>query len=81
VPSPASAGWRRRYLRRNRHRLRPPGTESDSDAIGWCDARWIYLGIDAFRTEIACGTATGLAVKLLGDAGLLVSFSRPAAPG
>lgn len=37
-----------------------------------CDARWIYLGIGAFRTEIAPGMPAGLAVKLLGDAGLLI---------
>ncbi len=60
------------YLRRNRHRLCPPGAEPDPDAIGWCDARWIYLGIEALRTEIADGMPANLAVKLLGDAGLLV---------
>ena len=60
------------YLRRNRHRLCPPGAEPDPDAIGWCDERWIYLGIEAFRTEIASGMPAGLAVKLLGDAGFLV---------
>jgi len=60
------------YLRRNRHRLCPPGAEPDPDAIGWCDERWIYLGIDAFRMDIASGMPAGLAVKLLGDAGLLV---------
>ncbi len=60
------------YLRHNRHRLCPAGGEPDPDAIGWCDARWIYLGIEAFRTEIASGMPAGLAVKLLADAGLLV---------
>ncbi|GLK63696.1 hypothetical protein [Paracoccus kondratievae] len=60
------------YLRSNRHRLFSPGTEPDPDAIGWCDTRWIYLGINAFRTEIASGMPAGLAVKLLNDAGLLV---------
>lgn len=60
------------YLRRNRHRLCPTGAEPDPDAIGWCDARWIYLGIEAFRTDIAAGMPDGLAVKLLNDAGLLV---------
>nr|WP_138918373.1 DUF927 domain-containing protein [Paracoccus sp. TRP] len=60
------------YLRRNRHRLCPPGAEPDPDAIGWGDERWIYLGIDAFRMDIASGMPAGLAVKLLGDAGLLV---------
>jgi len=60
------------YLRRNRHRLCPPGAEPDPDAIGWCDARWIYLGIEAFRTDIASGMPAGLAVQLLADAGLLV---------
>ncbi|WP_232220940.1 hypothetical protein [Paracoccus sp. J39] len=60
------------YLRRNRHRLCLPGAEPDPDAIGWCDARWIYLGIEAFRTDIASGMPAGLAAKLLGDAGLLI---------
>lgn len=60
------------YLRRHRHRLCPPGAELDPDAIGWCDARWIYLSIEAFRTEIADGMPASLAVKLLGDAGLLI---------
>ncbi|WP_241557951.1 DUF927 domain-containing protein [Falsirhodobacter deserti] len=60
------------YLRRNCHRLCPPGAEPDPDAIGWCDARWIYLGMEAFRTEIADGMAASLAVKLLEDSGLLV---------
>lgn len=60
------------YLRQNRHRLCPAGTEPDPDAIGWCDARWIYLGIEAFRTDIAAGIPSDLAVKLLADAGLLV---------
>lgn len=60
------------YLRRNRHRLRPPGAVPDPDAIGWCDAHWIYLGIEAFRTEVAVGMPTGLAASLLGDAGQLV---------
>ncbi|RDD70154.1 DUF927 domain-containing protein [Paracoccus versutus] len=60
------------YLRQNRHRLCPPGTEPDPDAIGWCDARWIYLGIEAFRTDIASGMPASLAVQLLADAGLLV---------
>lgn len=73
-PSTAEAMAHRlaRYLLRNRHRLCPPGAEPDPDAIGWCDARWIYLGIEAFRTEIAEGMPANLAVKLLGDAGLLV---------
>ena len=61
-----------RYLHRNHNRLCPVGTEPDPDAIGWCDARWIYLGIDTFRTEIAAGMPSGPALKLLGDAGLLV---------
>lgn len=74
-PSTAEAMAERlaRYLRQNRHRLCPAGGELEPDAIGWCDARWIYLGIDAFRTEIASGMPAGLVVKLLGDAGLLVS--------
>lgn len=60
------------YLRQNLHRLCPAGGEPDPDAIGWCDARWIYLGIEAFRTDIASGMPAGLAVQLLADAGLLV---------
>jgi len=60
------------YLRRNYHRLCSPGAEPDPDAIGWCDARWIYLGMEAFQTEIAFGMPANLAVKLLEDAGLLV---------
>ncbi|WP_232221017.1 hypothetical protein [Paracoccus sp. J39] len=42
------------------------------DAIGWCDERRNYLGIEAFRTEIASGMPAGPAVKLLGEAALLV---------
>lgn len=61
-----------RHRDRYRHRLCPPGSEPDPDVIGWCDARWIYLGIDAFRTDIASGMPAGLVVKLLSDAGLLV---------
>ncbi len=57
---------------RHRHRLCPSGAEPDPYAIGWCDPRWIYLGSDASRTEIASGMPDGLAVKLLSDAGLLV---------
>lgn len=60
------------YLRRNQHRLCPVGAEPDPDAIGWYDTRWIYLCIEAFRTEIAAGMPADRAVKLLGDAGLLV---------
>lgn len=60
------------YLRRNRHHLCSAGAEPDPDAIGWCDACWIYLGMEAFRTEIADGMPPGLAGKLLADAGLLV---------
>lgn len=60
------------YLHQSRHRLCPAGREPDSDAVGWCDARWIYLGIQAFRTDIAAGMPSDLAVKLLADAGLLV---------
>jgi len=56
----------------NRDRLCASGGERDPDTIGWCDARWIYLGINTFWTDVASDMPDGQVVRLLSDAGLLV---------